>query len=105
MEDKYILCPTCGKTLSSAYNFCGYCGSRIQLECYSWIEEKESKLTSAQEAARRTKEAENALSGIDNTLRFVFGKDCKVNWNELKEFSKNAYCLCSNDYGIINLNN
>ncbi len=49
---------------------------------------KESKLTSAQEAARRTKEAENALSEIDNSLKFAFGKDCKVNWNEIKDFSK-----------------
>jgi len=48
---------------------------------------KETRLRSTQEAAKQTNEAEKALSDIENTLIYVFGKDCKVNWEELKDLS------------------
>lgn len=38
-------------------------------------------------AVTQTKEAERALSDIESTLFFVLGKDCKINWDYLKDLS------------------
>jgi restriction system protein len=38
-------------------------------------------------AVTKTKEAEKALSDVENTLLLVIGRDCKINWEYLKDLS------------------
>jgi restriction system protein len=55
---------------------------RSDREKAAWGKEAKKAL-----ALQKTKEAEKSLSDIDNTLLHIFDKDCKINWEELKDYS------------------